>query len=35
VGMAVWRLGGARGVPLAMAGAVVVTAASLALPIIV
>ena len=35
VGMAVWRLGGARGIPLAMAGAVVVTVGSLALPILV
>lgn len=35
VGMAVWRLGGARGVPLAMIGAVAVTVGSLALPFLV
>ena len=35
VGMAVWRLGGARGIPVAIIGAVAVTVGSLALPILV
>ncbi len=35
VGMAVWRLGGGRGVPVAMIGAVVVTVGALALPVLV
>jgi hypothetical protein len=35
VGMAVWRLGGGRGIPVAMIGAVVVTVGALALPVLV
>ncbi|MFN8122463.1 MAG: hypothetical protein U0237_08545 [Thermoleophilia bacterium] len=35
VGMSVWRLGGARGIPVAMLGALAVTVASLALPLAV